>query len=156
LKTFHREKLATSKLDIESMLPEQWHETGDTQFPMEPNWALYETMERIGSAVLLMAREDEQAIGYASGFVHPHSNSRRVLIGTVPTWFVRDMPGRIFVQKALLHEMHGALTMMGARRVLIETKFDKSAGRLLEAMGGKPSKVTFEFEPLTAREAVHA
>lgn len=155
-KVFQRETLAASRHDIEAMLTSQWAETGDTQFPMEPSWALYETLERIGKALLLMVREDGRAVGYACGFVHPHTNSRNVMIGTVPTWFVYDMPGRVFVQKAMLHEMHKRLTDMGAQRVLIDTKADQSAARLLEAMGGRPSKVTFEFEPWVAREAIHA
>lgn len=157
MKIFQRETLATSRSDIEAMLASQWSETGDTEFPLEPNWALYETMERVGAALLLMVRDDYgHAVGYACGFVHPHSNSRNIVIGTVPTWFVYDMPGRVFVQKALLHEMHRRLTALGARRVLIETKADQSAGRLLEAMGGRASKLTYEFAPFATQEAVNA
>ena len=148
------EKFADAKPIIEALLVEQYAETGDARVPLDPNWTLYETMEKLGRLVLVVVWEGETPIGYAGGALHTHSNSRQMLIGTIPTWFIRPMPGRVFVEKAVLQGLQALLFKAGAQRVVIETNADHSAARLLEAMGGKATKISYEFAPAVPKEEV--
>lgn len=145
-RTCKQETFAEARAAIDALMLTQWAETGDPRFPLDPNWSMYELMDRTGKLVILVLREDGRAIGYAGGMVHPHMNSRNVPVATIPTWYVEQMPGRPFVEKALLTEVMRRLVALGAKRVTIETHAEQSAARLLEVMGGKPAKVSFAFE----------
>lgn len=145
-RTVQQESFAQARGAIEALMLAQWAETGDARFPLDPNWAMYELMDRTGRLVILVLRDDGRAIGYAGGMVHPHMNSRGVPVATIPTWYVEDMPGRPFIEKALLQEVARRLVALGAQRVTIETHADKNAARLLEVMGYKPAKLSFSLD----------
>lgn len=151
-RTCRQESFAEARVAIEALMLAQWAETGDQQMPLDPNWQMYELMDRGGKLVILVLREDGRAVGYAGGMVHPAMNSRSVQVATIPTWYVEDQPGRPFIEKALLTEVARRLVALGARRVTIETTADKSAARLLEVMGYRPSKLSFTIDADSIRQ----
>lgn len=149
-RTCRQETFTEARASIEALMLTQWGETGDPRLPLDPNWQMYELMERTGKLVIMVLREDGRATGYAGGMVHPHMNSRAVMVGTIPTWYVEATPEaptkRAFIEKALLQEVTRRLVALGARRVTIETNADQSAARLLEVMGYKPTKLSFSID----------
>ena len=155
-RTCCRETLAQARDAIETMMVAQWVETGDSLLPLNPNWALYEQLDQFGKLLLLVVREDGRAMGYAAGFLHPHVNSRGTTVATIPTWYVERASGRVFIEKALLQEMTSRLFESGAQRVSVETNADHSAARLFEAMGFRPSKVSYSMAAGDAHQEVHS
>ena len=156
--TYAQETLKHAKRDVESLLPEQWAETGDIGIECEPIWPFYESLEKHNALVLVLAREDSRPIGYATGSVYPHPNSRGHLIASIPTWFVEHRPTRALIVRRLLQTSVSYCFEKGARRVSIRTHHEHSAGRLIEAMGGNPlaiEYVMFKSEPVTS-ESCHA
>lgn len=155
-RTCRQETFAEARESIEALMLTQWAETGDTTLPLDPNWQMYELMERTGRLVILVLREDGRAVGYAGGMVHPHMNSKTVSVATIPTWYVEPTPEaptkRAFVEKALLQEVARRLVALGARRVTIETHADKNAARLLEVMGYRPTKLCFSIDAVTVQQ----
>ena len=151
-RTCQQETWEQARPAIEMLMAAQWVETGDSQFPLDPNWAMYDLMDKTGRLVILVLREDGRPVGYAGGMVHPHMNSRRVLVATIPSWYVEPQPGRPFIEKALLQETARRLVALGAIKVTIETHADQSAARLLEVMGYKPSKLAFSIDAATVLE----
>lgn len=128
------------------MLPSHWAESGDAGLPCEPNWDIYKVMANNGNVMLLMARDDDgAAVGYAVALLHPHMNSRRALVGTVATWYVRDGDNRAIIARRLLSKTRDWLIDKGAKQVTIETEYAHSAGRLLERMGFMPVKMGYRM-----------
>ena len=146
MRTCRSEPYVTAKAAVETLMVTQHGETGDPALPLDPAWAMYEVMARTGRFVCLILREDERPIGYAIGMVHPHINSKAILVATVPTWYVEPMQGRPWVEKALLHEIECRLVALGATRVTVETHADKSAARLLEVMHHKATKIAYTID----------
>ena len=144
-RTCRQEPWEQARPAIETLMAAQWAETGDSRFPLDPNWTVYDLMDKTRRLVIMVLREDDRPSGYAGGMVHPHMNSKRMLVATIPTWYVEPMPGRPFVEKALLQEVGRRLVALGAQDVTIETNADQSAAKLLEVMGGKPRKIAFGF-----------
>src|SRR5205814_4977280 len=75
---------------------------GDPKLPPEPNWPVYEAMEKIGALLLLVAYEDERPVGYMAAFQYPHMHSRTRQIAVIPTYFVEQRPARAGIIRALL------------------------------------------------------
>ena len=143
--TCTRERLASSIADVCSLLPAQHAHTGDATLPVDPMWRVYESLERIGRGALFMARDDNRAVGYAAAFLHPHLNSQRVMVGTVPTYFVEESPNRGVILVALLRNAIEWLQAGGAQNIDIDTEYRHSAGEVLERMGFIPVKVGYRL-----------
>lgn len=142
--TYTEEPLSHCQADIESLLPEQWAETGDFGIECMPNWPFYVGLERAKALLLIMARDDVGvAVGYLAGMIHPHPNSVGSVVASIPTFFIANRPGRpLFVRSLLSHGVKLAL-QRGAVKVTVETDYDNSVGRVLIAMGAVPKAVKF-------------
>lgn len=149
------EKLASALPDIETLLPEQWQHTGEQSLPCDPNWPIYLSLEAREAGCLFMAREDKRAIGYAACFLHPHMNSRQVLVGTISTYFVEDRSMRALIMRDLLLNARDWLIGRGARLVYVETEYGHSAGGILERMGFVRNKIGYKMPVLDGSSAVN-
>ncbi|HSV26157.1 MAG TPA: hypothetical protein VLJ17_24425 [Xanthobacteraceae bacterium] len=160
-RTCKKEPHDVARKCIEQMLARQYAETGDNSVPLAPDFNLYRAMEERGSLFVLIVYEresddepsprDDQSpgrpIGYAVGVYHQHPNSVGMMIGTIPTYYVEDGAGRVFIQKAMLEQAALRLCAAGAKRVRIETNPKASNGRMLEKMGYRPIAMTYEIDP---------
>ena len=140
------EKMETARPAIEELMPAQWAETGDPEFQFRPNWLLYAQMEKLGSMILIVMRCDGVPIGYIGAAIHPHVNATHIMVASIPTWYVEPSAWRGVRERSLIRAMHAALRERGIRRATVDTAFGHSAGRLLEAMGGKPVKIGYSFD----------
>ena len=140
---YTEESLNGCRLDISSMLPSQWGETGDEFAEARPNWRLYENLEKTKTLIVVMAREDGRPIGYLTGVVYPHPNQTGEIIGSIPTYFIERRPGRALMLRSLIAKGIDVALKRGAWKVLVKTEYNHSAGRILEAMGMVPTAVEY-------------
>ena len=138
------EPLATARRDIEAILPVQWRETGDVDLVPTPNWQVYEALERAGG-FLLVARDAGRFCGYLACAVHPHLNAS-ARVATISTYWVEPRLGRVFVLRGLMRAALRHLRDRGVRTVTIDTHAGYSAGRLLEAMGFREAKISYNLD----------
>lgn len=141
--TYAEEHLSHCRPDIEGLLPVQWEETGDFFIECRPRWDIYEALENVGALLLLMAREDGRPIGYLTGSVYRHPNSTDHLMASIPTYFVESRPNRALALRSLVSHGVDLALRRGAIKVLVKTEYNHSAGRILEAMGMKPTAVEY-------------
>lgn len=142
--TYTQERLAAAMPDMQTMVPAQYQHTGDPTLPLDPNWQVYSALESRGAAVLFIARDQtSRAIGYATALLHPHMNSKQVLVGTISTYYVEESHVRGLIMRNLLREASNWLIGKGAQRVYAETEYKHSAGVLLERMGFTPVKIGY-------------
>lgn len=155
--TYAQETLAAARADIETLIPAQWEETGDKTEVM-PNWQLYGALEATGLVILVVAREEGRAIGYFGGILHSHPNARELMVATFPTYFMEHGQHRALRLKAMFAEGIRLARARGAWKINIETEYNHSAGRILEAMGFVPSAVKYVMPPhhLSGEVAGHA
>jgi hypothetical protein len=157
--TYRQEVLRYCRHDIEALSVHQWRETGDRGIKCEPLWEIYEALERAGCLVLIVARQDGRSIGYLTGSVYPHPNSRHHKIGSLPTYFAEHRPGRGLIVKSLIRHGIACAFEKGAWKVIIRTEYDHSAGRIIEALGGQPKAIEYTIARTAipaCREAIHA
>ncbi len=141
--TYAQEGLVAAMADLQLLLPEQYAHTGDPTLVLNPNWPLYNALEAKGAAALFIARDLNRPIGYSTALLHPHVNSKDVLVGTISTYYVEERANRGLVMRSLLNTACGWLTTKGAQRVYAETEYQHSAGSLLERMGFTPVKIGY-------------
>lgn len=139
---YRQENLADSIEEISALSIQQWMETGDSDLKLEPNWPLYLALEKSGNGFLGVVREDGRAIGFVMGYGHPHINSIKTPVATIPTYFVEPRFWRIKTIQALLNMaiLHFRPTV---RRIYIETEYGHSVGKLLERMGFETNKIGY-------------
>lgn len=143
--TYTHETIAGAVKDLHKMIPVQWHHTGDPTIPCEPRWDIYTALEAKNALALFIARRDGDAVGYCTAMLHPHMNSRRVIVGTIPTWFAESGPSSGLVTRSLLRQASDWLVGKGAKQVFVETEYAHSAGRMLEQMGFVASKIGYRM-----------
>lgn len=146
--SYAQERLAAAVGDMRVMVPAQYAHTGDTDLPLDPNWQVYSALESKGAAGLFIARNDNRAIGYCACLLHPHMNSKGVLVGTISTYYVEECPTRGLIMRSLLRKASDWLIGKGAKQVYAETEYRHSAGVLLERMGFTPVKIGYKMNPL--------
>lgn len=146
-----QESLASAMPVLQAMLPAHWAYNGDTTLPCDPNWAVYSALESRGAAALFLARND-RVVGYATAMLHPHMNSRLVLVGTIPSYYAEEGAARGIVVRSLVRHAKDWLIGRGAKQVFVETEYQHSAGKLLERMGFVPNKIGYRL----AQERGHA
>lgn len=151
--TYAQERLAVALSDVCAMLPAQHAHTGDPDLPPDPQWHIYSALEQVGRAALFVARDNDRAVGYAAAFVAPALNSKHVLVGQIPTWFVEEGAWRGVIAVSLLRTAVNWLLENGARKVDIDTEYGHSAGKLLERMGFIPVKVGYRLSAAPNRSA---
>lgn len=149
--TYAQEKLASAIADVCSLLPAQHAHTGDPDLPPDPQWGVYSQLEQIGRGALFVARDQGRAIGYAAAFLAPALNSRNVLVGQVPTYFVEEGAWRGVIMVSLLRAAADWLLKNGAQKVDIDTQYQHSAGKVLERMGFIPVKVGYRLAAASNR-----
>ena len=137
------ESLQSSKSEVEDMLPAQWQHTGDSDLKCEPHWPIYEAMEKVNSGFLLIARDNDRAVGYLVAIFHPHLNSRQSLVGTVSTYFVEDRPSRAFILRGLFQAAIDEMMKRPVARINIDTEYHNSCGILLERLGFEPVRIGY-------------
>ncbi len=137
------------------MVP-QWQESGDPDFALDPCWSMYETLDRMNALLFMVVFEDDRPIGYAGATLHPHTNSQKIMVGTIPTWFVEKGSHRAFRVRSLLLNVINLLTQNGAKQVSIETSDDEGSMRLLLAMGFSVNKIGYTIKPVAKKEAACA
>lgn len=154
--TYTEEPLSHCQADIESLLPEQWAETGDSEIECAPNWPMYYALEQKGVMLLLMARDDTRwPVGFLYGVITKHPNSVDHLAAVIATYFIRSRPGRaLYIRSLLSHGVNLAFEK-GAWKVTVKTEYNHSAGRILEAMGFAPKSIEYVVTR-ERREAAHA
>lgn len=143
--TYGIEKLDLALPALQELLLAQWPETGDQNLTCAPNWGFYRALEKSGNVVLLMAREGSRAVGYAVALVYPNPNATQSMVGSVPTWFMEMRPGRAIFVRSLLKAAITWLSAKTAKKIIVETEYGHSAGRLLEAMGFTPEKIGYKL-----------
>lgn len=153
---YTEEPLSHCQADIESLLPEQWAETGEFGIDCAPNWPMYYALEQKNALLLLMARDDAGVpIGFLTGVVIVHPNSAPNLAAVISTYFIRKRSGRaLYVRSLLSHGVNLALER-GAWKITVKTEYNHSAGRILEAMGFAPKAIEFVMAR-SAEEKAHA
>ncbi len=150
--TYAQERLVAAMDDMRTMVPEQYKHTGDPTLPLDPNWQVYSTLETRGAAALFIARDASRPVGYSTALLHPHMNSKQVLVGTISTYYVEECQMRGLIMRQLLRTACDWLTEKGAQRVYAETEYNHSAGNLLERMGFTPVKIGYMM-PTSGAEA---
>lgn len=156
---YRQETLRFARGDVERLAEAQWGETGDPGLVCAPNWEMYEAIERARCLVLIVARQDDRAIGYLAGSVYPHPNARPHKIGSLPTYYAEPRRGRGLVLRSLLRHGIALCFEKGACKVMIATSWDHPAGRIIEALGGTPRAIEYSIASAampTRREVVHA
>ena len=141
--TYAQERLASAMDDMREMVPAQYKHTGDPTLPLDPNWQVYSALETRDAAALFIARNADRAVGYSTALLHPHMNSKQVLVGTISTYYVEECQIRGLIMRQLLRTACDWLTTRGAQRVYVETEYRHSAGTLLERMGFTPVKIGY-------------
>lgn len=140
-----QEKLAAAIGDVQRMLPAQWEHTGDPDLLCDPNWALYTQLENRDFAALFVMRHDDRAVGYATAMFHPHTNSQKTWVGSIPTYYAEEGPNRGLFMKSLINAARDWLLRKGAHHITVRTRYQQSAGRLLELMGFVPDEIAYKL-----------
>jgi hypothetical protein len=155
--TYSEESLDRCQRDIEYLVPEAWAELGDSDIgDCKPNWAMYRALEERGALILLMARDENgHAVGYLFGVIHPHQHMVDRKSGTIATYFVRQCRARALLIRSLLSHACNLAIRRGACKVSVETEYNHSAGRILEAMGFKPKSIKYVMTE-AIQERAHA
>lgn len=143
---FAVEQLDRAMGDVQSLLPEQWAHTGDSDIECLPNWNFYRQMETAGGLFLVMARQHGEAVGYMAVAVYPHPNSITSKVASIPTYFVRDGRDRVFVLNSMIDYVLERLTEAGIFKVTADTSAEFSAGRLWELKGFKVAKIGYSLQ----------
>ncbi len=145
---FAVESLATARASEEAarLLALQWQETGDSEIQSNPNWALYERLDEVGSLMLVVARQDGRPVGFLVGTVYRHVNAMQEWVCSIPTYFVEEGPIRALILSRMIDFTLEQLATKGVYRVDSETTFDHSAGRLWELKGFKPAKIGYSLK----------
>jgi hypothetical protein len=143
---YDRYPLARARQWIETILPAQWAETGDSELPCEPQWSFYEAIEKTGAGILLVCFDDDRPIGYVAGMVHANPNSRNTKMVTISTYYVENRKGRPVILRRMIEHAIEVGRRAGALRAIVDTEYDNSAGRIFEAMGAEPVKIGYRFD----------
>jgi hypothetical protein len=131
---------------ILTMLPAQWGETGDSEYPCEPNWPMYAALETAGALIVLVAFDRNCAIGYLAALVHPHMNSRQVKIGTISTYYMEPGMSRALRLRSMISCAINLMRRQGVAEIVVDTEYNHSFGRVLDAMGFSARKVGYTMK----------
>ena len=145
LYTYLQEPLESVRPELQALLPAQLQHTGDPSLSYDVNWELYRALENKGALCVMVARRNSEIMGYAAAILHPHTNARKTIVGTIATWYVVESGMRGLIIRHLLTAGAEWLTQRGAKQVYIETEYANSAGPILELMGFIPIKVGYKM-----------
>lgn len=141
-----REPLSRCRSEIEGIAVLQWSEVGDRGTPPEPNWPLYEVMEKVGVLFMLIGREQGRFVGYMGVAVHTQPNSAKVRQAAISTYWVEPSAKRSFRLRAFFREAMRQAKAAGVARVSVDTEVHCSCGRLLEALGFRQRAINYLLE----------
>lgn len=135
------EPLSHARCGIEALIPDHWAKDGDSDLDCNPNWPLYEGLDRAHLLILIVARDDTgEVIGYLFGIMHRHPNTGGVM-GTLSTFYICEHRHRAFLYRSLVKAGADEAFRRGAEKVVIKNKYGDSFGMVLEALGFMPTTV---------------
>jgi N-acetylglutamate synthase-like GNAT family acetyltransferase len=135
--TYAVEKLADTREELEELLPLHWDEIARDKdiIKLEPDWATYENLERVGQFHMMVARYEGKMIGYAIYFVRPHLHYLSSLSAICDIYFIHPLfrSGRTGLN--LFKEAEKSLKMRGVQKIFTGTKVFADKSVLFEHLG---------------------
>lgn len=108
---------------------------GDKRMPMNPDVAMYRTLEAAGMLQILVVREDGRMIGYMIFSVHAHGHYADILCGFEDAYFIYISHRKGGIGIKMIRESIRHLKARGVKRIFIHTKKSHDMSRLLEHLG---------------------
>lgn len=105
------------------------------RMPMNPNVAMYQTLENAGMLQILCARDAGRLVGYMLFTVHAHGHYADVLCGFEDAFFLLKSHRKGFAGIKLIKESLRHLKQRGVKKVFIHTKKKLDVGRVLKHLG---------------------
>lgn len=128
-------------IDIIRELPElftkHWIEieTDHELIPLAPNWDKYIGMEKAGVLHVMAVRDEEKLVGYAFLAVLPHLHYCTTVMGWSDILYLLPSYRRGFNGIKLLTETEKMAGELGAKRLYIIAKVNRTFGRVLKRLG---------------------
>lgn len=105
--TYQKEKLNDVLFELIPMIQEHWDETdkGYTKAQLNPDWSIYQQLERQDSLRLFTARSGGKFVGYLSVFIRPGIHSKDFVYAITDSIFLakdyrKDGTGKRLIQYA--------------------------------------------------------
>jgi GNAT superfamily N-acetyltransferase len=134
--TFHVEKSPVSVIRSEGMdlLARHWEEVATHQHVqvLDPDWPVYEAMERLGKLWVLTARDRGVLIGYVVMMLSRHLHYRTLLVATDDIRFLHPDYRRGWTGYRMIVMTEKAMAALGVRKCVLRTKFLLDHGKLFE------------------------
>ena len=142
------ENLEEVAKELPPLLTRYWHERGDPDVVMDPDWQALLRQSAMGNVVLVTVRHDKAMVGFAFNLVHTHPSHRTVPHFTT-LWFWLDPAYRV-----------GAFGLKFARKnlSLLEEKakaYGAPINRLFIAAPDERTATLYERAGYTFLEAVY-
>ena len=142
---FQTERWADLAKEIEPLLWRNWRDTAldHEASPLDPDYARYENLDKIGKLHITTAREAGELVGYFILVVNEHPHYQTTLFGFMDVFFMdhkfRNGPAGI----RLFLEMEKALKDRGVREVIANTKIHRDVSNIFERLGWRHTAATY-------------
>jgi hypothetical protein len=133
---FAAEAYATVVDEIKPLLERHYEEIAvHKQFPLQPDWARYEAVARLGKLVIVTARHGKNLVGYAVFLVSQHLHYTTQRLAANDVIFI-DKPYRLgSAGIRLIAESERILAGAGVNKVMWHVKPLHNWGPILERRG---------------------
>jgi len=134
--TFAAESIFHLKLEVAPLLLQHWHELGQTDLTLDPDWHRFGLMERAGCLAIFTARnETRQLCGYTAWGIHRHLHYRSTVVAQNDLIWLHPDHRRGMAGVRFIRWSEAALKARGVEKIHIETKKNTPMDRLLARIG---------------------
>lgn len=143
---FAVESWAEFRKDAAPLWQADWNEAESAhgRIALDPDHALFETLDRLGQLVVVAARDDDRLVGYWIGFVRPHEHARDSVSAYQDALYIDRGHRAPRVSARLLRAVERELRQRRVQRMIVTTKTHVDQSRLLGALGFRETERVFE------------
>lgn len=130
--------------ELAPILPDHYEELCVTKdFPLEPDYAAYDNLQKLGMLRTITCRSDGTLVGYIIFIVQPHLHYRSCTTAFEDLYYVKKehRKGRTGIK--LFKYAEQVLRETGVKRIIIHTKIHLDNSRLFEYLGYKNTDKLF-------------
>jgi len=128
-----------------SLLNAHWREVA--QYPevqvLDPDWQIYEQMERSGKLWVLTARDGGRLVGYIVMMLSRHLHYRSLTIAIDDIHFIHPDYRKGLTGYRMIRTTVKAMQALGVRMCTFRTKAAKDHGQLFRRLGFEPNDIVY-------------
>jgi L-amino acid N-acyltransferase YncA len=134
---YRRERLMDLRVECQQIIEEHYQEIALSKGvqKLDPDWAEYDRLEKMGKIWLMTARHQGVLVGYIVMIVSTHLHYKNMLMALEDIHYLRPEFRKGLTGYKLISLAVKSMERLGIKKIVLRTKFFANHGRLFERLG---------------------